>query len=49
MVVTEFESRREAVKIKRLWLNLNLDETKRSWSNLNLEERLLGLTSRGRI
>ena len=59
--MVESESRREAVWIKRLqlnlnhgetrrsWPNLNPGETKRSWPNLNLEERLFGLNGHGRI
>ena len=47
--MAESEFRREAVRIKWSWLNLNPSETKRSWPNLNFGERLLGLNSYGRI
>lgn len=47
MVVAKSESKREAIRIKRSWLNLNPVETKRSWPKLNLRERLLGLKGRG--
>jgi len=47
MVMAEFESQRQAVRIKWSWPNLNPIETKRSWPNLNLEERLFGLNGHG--
>ena len=47
--MAKFESRREVVRIKQSWPNLNLGKTKWSRPNLNLRERPLRLNGRAQF